>query len=664
MAKTKKITGNTDFTITPKTKNTTYEITANDVLVQFDAGFTTDKGKPIWGYTSKYYNFATKNNNDLVLTTLFTTAKGKAKTVTTTIKNYFADSSANYSLKYKTFRSHNATEAYWNNPPIKPDSVAGYNYLYSPVQVPISANRYLVSTKDNTEFALGGNFQTYIFSQKFNNKYTNHTNKSTIPNYIYDLSGNDEYTLDKGKMYSYDYAGKDTNSADVFLTSTDYAGNDTYELGLWSDFWIDDKKGSDTYTVTGNNDTNPLEDTPRINDQTGNDKYYLSDATVGIVDNGGKDRYEVSNANILSVGDYGKGNDTVIVENSNLEYGESYIANASGNETYKFTNVSFDWETHTENTLPAILDESGKDKYTFNDSSYLDIKDEKGNDTYNINNSNYVIITDEAGNDKYNLKENNGYLDDITITDLGGKDTYTITGTEDDRAGYGKITDSGNSSDKYKFTYCYGGPSSGGNVIDDGGKDSYTIANSYDIDIYDKGKDADKYTVTQSLGWLYDEGGNDTYKIDKLIKSNNEYVWIGDYGGKDSLTLGAKKADLVFMTDYTYNNKSESWGTAFSSLIIYDKTNKGLVRIEGFYSKNNPGIEYSGYGNGRIETIKAGKTTLKDVPDAAYLNSVAQDVISWLDVQLDGSSVMNILQNGSDSQINALIACFEGTQPT
>ena len=170
--------------------------------------------------------------------------------------------------------------------------------------------------------------------------------------------------------------------------------------------------------------------------------------------------------------------------------------------------------------------------------------------------------------------------------------------------------------------------------------------------------------MTESQLSITDEGdGNDTYKINKLIKSNDEYVWIEDMGGKDSLTIGVKKADLVFMTDYVYNGEDERWETANNSLIIYDKTNKGLVRIEGFYSENSEGTVYSGYGNGRIETIKAGKTTLKDVPDADYFNSVAQDVTSWLDVQLDGSSVMNILQNGSDSQINALIAYFEGTLP-
>ncbi len=170
---TKKITENTDFTITPKTKNSTYEITATEVLVQFDAGFTDSKGKAIIGYKTPYYNFAQKNNNDLVLTTLFTKDSGKAKTVTTTIKNYFKDTTANYYLNYKTFKKYNDSEATWINQTIKPGSDAGINDLYSTTSrsgLPSDTNtRYYTATKNWTDFTLNANRQHYIFSQKFNN---------------------------------------------------------------------------------------------------------------------------------------------------------------------------------------------------------------------------------------------------------------------------------------------------------------------------------------------------------------------------------------------------------------------------------------------------------------------------------------------------------------
>lgn len=690
----KKFSGNQDITVTPKSKSTTWQYTGGTTPYTFEL----TNQLPEYGYNPEYRSFAVKSKNDLVVTTMFATTAGKVKKVTNTIKNYFKEPTADYKVYY----------TYYTDTPrihtVRPNTSEGTSGLFGTVE---DALCYLASSSKNADLVtFSGTQKTEILDLKGNDKYkTAHT--TNITDYFYELAGNDEYWADgagtlnaydwaggdtyhlsKGsKLTVHDYAGKDTytvadEGASAFLTSTDYAGNDIYELGLGSNFWTKDFKGNDTYKVKTNK--NNLEDIPRINDSTGSDKYYLDYATVDIVDEGGKDRYEAKNAKVLSISDYGKGNDTVIVENSNLVYDKSYIANATGNETYKFTNVSFDWATHTETSLPAILDESGKDKYTLTDSSWLDIKDEKGNDTYKINDSEHIFITDEAGNDKYDLTENEDGIDmyDINIIDNGGKDTYTITGADDDHAVYEKIKDSGKSSDKYKFTYCFGSESgSWENVLDDGGKDSYTIANSYEIWIKDEGSEADKYTVTQSQGGIDDKGGNDTYnvtesqlyigdkagndtyKINKLIKLNNGYVQIEDNGGKDSLTLGAKKADLVYMTDYMYDSKDERWETAYNSLIIYDKTNKGLVRIEGFYSENSEGTVYSGYGVGRIETIKAGKTTLKDVPDAAYFNSVAQDVTSWLDVQLDGSSVMNILQNGSDSQINTLIGYFEGTQP-
>ena len=101
---------------------------------------------------------------------------------------------------------------------------------------------------------------------------------------------------------------------------------------------------------------------------------------------------------------------------------------------------------------------------------------------------------------------------------------------------------------------------------------------------------------------------------------------------------------------------------ANSSLIIYDKVNKGFVEIENFYTSDSNGL-YTGYGDGKIETIKIGKSALKGVPAGAYFtNSIKSEVATWLESSDDFNSVVDVLQKGTDEQIADIVYAFQGGQ--
>lgn len=732
---TKKITKNTDFTITPKTKNSTYEITATEVLVQFDAGFIDSKGKYISGYSDKYYNFATKNNNDLVMTTLFTKDSGKAKTVTTTIKNYFSDPNSKYNLTYKTFKKYDDDESTWINEIIKPGSDAGINDLYSTTSrpgLPSDTNtRYYTATKNWTDFTLNANRQHYIFSQKFNNKYKeDHTTYGSIPDYIYDLSGTDEYTSNAGKLYTYDYAGKDTytvEGANAILFANEYAGNDKYYLKKYSDFWINEYKGNDTYWVTENKSTGTNK---RINDTKGDDKYYLTAATIDIVDQGGKDRYEIEMTSTVTISDSDKGNDTIIMkECSGLKYYKygisdySYIGNVSGNETYTLNKVSFTIDSYDnrDDEQWAIQDENGNDKYNITDSQYLAINDKKGNDTYifnsiydsqiaddsgkdsyNITHSNFINIDDynndkdkytltncsfilndfgkssadtynltnvkeskiydKGGNDKYTLKKTADFTstEKIHIYDYAGKDTYNLSGYSHDNNMLIQINDNGTDNDTYNLKYITAPwPNSG--VFDNGGKDTYKITDCDSIYIRDSGEYKDTYNITNTDKFsIYDNGEtSDSYTV------NNSNGYIADHNGdNDTLNIkGANKSDIIFMTEI------DSSGSLDSShcLFAYNKLNERYTIIVNFFDGNDN--NYTDFGEGRIETIKVNGKTVKDINidgSWTHFNEVKDNVVEYLDYlktiwsSEDSISTYDVLENGSQSEINNLIAAFNG----
>lgn len=260
-----------------------------------------------------------------------------------------------------------------------------------------------------------------------------------------------------------------------------------------------------------------------------------------------------------------------------------------------------------------------------------------GNDTYNVEGSNGLVIYNALGNDKYNLSTSGEMLplDNVRIDDNTGKDTYTITGTDDANAGEVTIYD-----------------------FDDKSADKYNVSYTTDFYSYDDGG-KDTYNITQTSAIINDYGtANDTYNFDSLCLISGYGSWIDDCGGKDTLNIkNLDKNNIVYMTNYRKNgNHSDS----DSSLILYDKVNKGFLELEYFYFDDDDDGVYDDFGDGRIETIKAGKTKLKDVPEAEYFTATLKNEVGqWLSNN-SYSDVLAVLETGNDTSIQQLVAYFQG----
>lgn len=696
MAKTEIITEDKTITVNPKSKSKVYQYGAEGITLTFDGGFISDKGKEILDYKDNYYNFATKNKDNLVLTTLFTTSSGKAKRVTTTIKNFFLDDTKNYNFEYKTYYPVSPVSEDLQTLAITPNTEYGTNGLYYETGVENDISYMLGSNKNDKDVLLNGQYSNYIYDSKGADEYI--SRHSNVKDFIWDISGNDEYTVDSygletaGLLYTYDYKGNDEYNAkgnSARLYSKDYSGNDEYELESGAEFWIEDYKGNDEYTVDKNMLTADMYNR-RINDLKGNDEYQLfNKVNVDIIDQAGKDEYEIKNIdnsesnNHIEITDDGSGKDKYNISNcSDLVYNDFSIADANGSDTYILNNVSFaynSYESALENGY-AIQDENGKDKYSMTDSEYVIIKDINGKENYSIlGNSRYIKITDNGGNDTYNL---NGY-------DKKNNTEHYVSCCN--------IYDNGKSSDVYKMDY-----TDNVNIYDDGGKnkfniknskytiiyaenykDTYNLTNTQSFSIDDNGETVgDTYNIKNSTGYIIDNGGkdsynfkqstfsvkdngsdNDKYKVDTLKIIDKNYNDIDDKGGnKDSLTISnLNKNNIVYMMDYWTGTKSDHYRDTSSTLIIYDKENKGFVKIYNFYKDENHDGVYEGYGDGRIETIKAGKKTLKDIPEYTHFNEIAEQVGAWLDANATpeyGLSVATALT--SDKDISGLIQIFQG----
>ena len=119
-------------------------------------------------------------------------------------------------------------------------------------------------------------------------------------------------------------------------------------------------------------------------------------------------------------------------------------------------------------------------------------------------------ITYYHGSDVYNFNQSYGYVSDYGTAEKVGKktdktyanDKYNITRSE--VSVYDK---SGN--DVYKFNYAYGN-NRYSYVEDDAGKDTYVVSKT-NLNVADYGKSGDKYTFTNSNGYVWDQGGTDTY---------------------------------------------------------------------------------------------------------------------------------------------------------
>ena len=656
MAKVETITQDTTITINPNSKSKTYQYGAEGITLKFDGGFISDKGKEIYDYEDRYNNFAIRKKDDLVLTTLFTKDNGKIKKVTTTIKNFFADDSKNYMLNYKTYadyeRYFDVTVAHWLSSPIKPNTEQGSGGLYAESGVETGPSYYLGSTKnDNVEFTT--DYSEYSYDTKGNDTYSD--NVANAKKYAWDMAGNDTYSVHNGgNLYVSDYKGNDIYGAgDDYsrIIVVDYSGKDDYRINAGSKFDLHDYAGNDIYSVY----KNTVGDLPYIGtiaDDKGNDRYVVDQATLRINDTGGKDKYEVNNTATLEISDSGKGNDTVVVKDcTGLEYDNFLISNANGNETYtldklKFTFNSFDnmidKTGNYEPTKFAIVDESGNDKYTLNANEYVTIHDKKGNDKYYLNeNSAYCWFSDDGGNDSYNFKGNEElYNESVRVFENGkGKDVYNA----DYINSINIYDDGGKNKFKIKNSIMV--------IINTDGnyKDTYNLSNVEAYSIVDNGGNSDTYNlVNSSGGWITEYGGNDSYTISEYAQKSR--MTIEDKGGtKDKLTLkDMSKNDIVFMANV--NNS----GYVDNSVILFNKTNGSYIAIKDFFERATDGY-ISGFGDGNIETMKAGKKSLS--VDYNYMNQIREEVSTFLSEDL---SVMTVLDNQDTyaGTLQNLITCF------
>lgn len=613
------IDGENTITINPKSKNLTYTYSGDGIYtLNFVADFKyMNKGieKDILGYNECYKNFATKSNNDLIITTIFITDSGKTKKVISTVKNFFLDDTKDYKVKYKTHYPNSAVSENLSTLTIKPDTEYGTNGLYniSGVENDYYIN-YLLGTnkKDTHEFS--DDYFNYIYEPKGNDKYlSQHANKT---DYIYDLAGNDEYKIlqdgtSSGIMYSYDYSGKDEYTADgqyARLYSKDYSGNDDYELKNGAKFWVDDYEGNDEYEVNANKSDADTSNR-RINDYKGNDEYELINATVDIVDHGGKDKYEIKNntsENILSITDNSKSKDKYEVSNSvDLVAGNLSVYDAAGNDKHNWTNVKFS---------------------TWADEGSYAIKDENGNDKYTLRSVKNIRIYDGGGKDYYNLKSNyNSNNADMYVNNF-------------------QIIDKGNKNDKYdlQFVACEytEDDETSRTIIDDGGNDKYNLASSTNIRINDKsGNDTynlkapvdkkgkkikfegeDVINSLNSSVIIYDDKGNDKYNISYLMNGT-----IVDSEGKDTYNIKGSTLsyDLSAMGYGTTNIPSVSMSkihdASLTSSDTYNISNATGYPMMIAIGDLDPFIRDDG-GNNKFNIKNSGKSVDLKAYSEAYKN--------------------------------------------
>ena len=672
---TKKISksGNYNFNITKNSKDTVYVLKDSSLASSVSLNFNFDKKN---GYNSTYSKFY-KNGNDLVITVVY-----DEKLITNTIKDYFLyDSNYPSSLSNPNF--------------VKVDnsSIGNPNYILKSY-----ASGFFSDYNQQSAFLVGSKgSDTYLISKVYDGGAQ-----------LDDFGGNDNYNIQAS------YTGQ------AFLNLTDYFGNDNYNMSNNTNVFVKDKKGNDIYKANGVKKVD-------IADDDGNDKYTMINSTksIKIADSKGKDIYEINaSGDVNSTITDKTGNDKylllngarifkVIDESGNDSYEyvaaskeTAYIEDKAGNDNYNFSSVdnqnitdekgndkyNFSNINMSGNYSSYVHDDAGKDNYTVNVSNNLTVTDKVGDDKYNILNSKKLVITDgevgskKGGNDKYILNNVNQVgLDSISnqynITDFAGKDSYNITNGSKIRINDNN-TDKKTSADKYDISVnsqariydqagndTYKVNTSRGYITDYSGNDKYNIvdgnnffeaAGVLNTSIIDDSEGNDSYNISNSTVTLGDNVGNDNYTISSnsnvditdLSSSNDTYkvngmnsvVTINDEGGsKDKLTLsGVDKNNLIFMADFDDDcNYIYRSIVCSGSLIIFDKTNNGYVKIDNFFNTyhtddtdyivTTPGNQK---GDGYIETIKAGNKSISNdilaFANEQDLLALAGEVGSWL----------------------------------
>jgi len=364
----------------------------------------------------------------------------------------------------------------------------------------------------------------------------------------------------------------------------DFAGNDTYLIAAHHKnknkyVEIHDSKGNDNYNFENKTYS-------KVFDAKGNDVYYSNnESALEIEDLAGKDSYIFHDKSTFVVTD-NAGNDNYVVYDAGNE--SSKIDDLKGNDKFEFVKAD----------KVTITDKGGNDKYTLTSGKETTINDMAGKETYILTAEKNDTINDDAGNDKYTISASEG----ITITDKAGKDTYNVSYTKDLdlQDGLDGETKSGNDkynlsfisykdvtksqvtdfagNDKYNVTY-----SDKLDINDKKGSDSYVVKDSIDVIINDKGiaekvgkkinkKLAnDKYTITNSTGYIGDKEGTDTYKL------TNTDALIDDHAGNDKYTVSGYHKDVVSINDY--NASGDSYKLTNTVAYIQDDGGKDSYNI-------------------------------------------------------------------------------------
>ena len=625
MAKTKKISGELEYIISPKSVNT--------VFVHKDSNPATIELK--YNDTNTKYNyipFVTRKGNNLVVKTyvikMYSSNMYK-KTITTTFKDYFSDENFNSIYNDKSLEERCAQK-----------------------NVTLTENKeYILASSDkNASLVLSEGGSDWIYDTKGNDNYTleyNYYNEEenayTGTDVIIEASGNDIYNLKDGnRAYVVDIKGSDKYFASenkAIITVWDCAGNDKYKAGNQGVLSIDDGKGNDKYYL--NNKSRGI-----ISDSSGKDYYEITDSFIYLDDLNGKDEYIIKDCTELEyidlfIQDSGKYNDTYNFNNikyksftENEETDEDYcnIIDTSGNDKFYLASV--------ENMV--IGNKYGDDKYTINNSESITVKDIKGKDKYTITDSNNILIADGHGNDKYKayVTSSEKTSSDIDIIDYKGKDSYTFSNCTNIG-----IEDYGGKEDKYNLTNC-------SFSIEDG----YYVNSTHGIFSPDEYKKCSKDTYIikncDTYGYIRDEGGSDKYKIDGI----NAEIQIYDYGAgkKDTLEItGVNKNDIVYMTNIDEDGFD-------CDLILYNKSTGGYISIDLFYETDEDEENIIGYSKGRIETIKINNKSIKTGKSLyTNFNNIKEEVITWLKDTVH-ESVEDILTSDDTTAKEQLIAYFTG----
>lgn len=502
---------------------------------------------------------------------------------------------------------------------------------------------------------------------------------------VYDMLGNDKYNINYAQ-------GEEAGAKKIFVTDSD--GKDNYKITASKNINLTDQGGNDTYNIIDSDKLNitdgtSSEDKPEnetytlktvsnseLTDKFGNDSYKIDLSLNTTINNwSGADKYTVTNSNRITIEDnaYKNGSGNVLAQSYD-DKNDTFTVKDSI-ETTIYSGKGDDKFTVSDDAMrTAIVDVEGNENYEIKDSALVKITDQKGNDTYKLTDvDNWDVpvahydteggaldynIQDKGGSDKYDIKDSRFIYVLDNAKEENEKNTFNVTSTH-----WAKIITGENDTVYSEDTYNLA--SSKTVYVDDYGtsNDTYNITKSTaksNINITDKAGN-DTYNITKSVAKsevkLTDESGNDTYNIDKLVGE----VTITDKNGDDDILniKSGKSGDIIFMA-----NAEHDGGSVFA----YDKKNGGFVKMERFYDYkseapgggyDDPVYEFTVDDIGKIETIKAGKTTLT-VTSIDTLNSIEADVSAFLTTGAGKAygTIEATLNSGDSDVINGLIACF------